>query len=365
MLHRLRNLALAALVIGLGQLVAAPAADLTDSLKPGSVELKSSGPLAFGPDGILFIGDPVAAAIYAVDTGDRTASTSATLPKVEGINEKIASLLGTEAKGIQVKDIAVNKISGNAYLAVARGSGPKATPVVVKVTRDGKLSEFDLGKVKSARADMTNANTKADKTGASAAITHLAYLNGRILVAGMSTEEFSSNLRSIPFPFDKTDNGSSVRIYHGAHGRFETNSPIRVFAHYKIGDQDHILAAYTCTPLVKLPVAQLKPGEKLNAVTVAELGNMNRPLSMIVYNKGGKDYVLMSNSARGMMKIGLDGVDKIEGITSKISKTAGLKYDTINELKGVQKLDAYDKDHAVVLVQQAGGKLDLQTIELP
>ena len=44
--------------------------DDTWGLKPGSVELKSAGPLAFGPDGILFVGDPTSATVYAVSTGD-------------------------------------------------------------------------------------------------------------------------------------------------------------------------------------------------------------------------------------------------------------------------------------------------------
>src|SRR4051812_12915105 len=99
MLHRFCALALA-LVAGLP--LAAAESDLLGSLKEGSVELKSAGPLAFAPQGILLIGDPVAAAIYAVDTGDRTAATSTDRPKVEGINSKIASLLGTEAKEVQV-----------------------------------------------------------------------------------------------------------------------------------------------------------------------------------------------------------------------------------------------------------------------
>jgi hypothetical protein len=89
------------------------------------------------------------------------------------------------------------------------------------------------------------------------------------------------------------------------------------------------------------------------------------PLSIIVYNKGGKDYALIANNARGVMKVSLDGVDKIEGITKRINGTAGLKYETIKDLVGVQKLDAFDKDHAVVLVQDKGGAMKLDTVELP
>lgn len=376
MLHRLLSLAaLAALVVALGQdLAAAPKeADPTEGLKPGTVELKSAGPLAFAPKGVLLVGDPVAAAVYAIDTGDNTADGTGR-PKVEGLDEKIASLLGTETKGVQVRDLAVNPISGNTYLSVARGPGPNAAAVVLKLTRDGKLSEFALKDRKSAKASIPNPVDEA-KAGAAKgkgrrplrqdAITKIAYLNGRVLVAGLSNEEFASNLRSIPFPFDATNKGTSIEMYHGAHGAFETRSPIRVFAPYKIDGEDHLLAAYTCTPLVKIPVKKLEPGTKMMATTVAELGNRNQPLSIIVYNKGGKDYALIANSARGVMKVALDGVDKIEGITKRISDTAGLKYESIKGLAGVQKLDAFDKDHAIVLVQDKGGAMKIETVELP
>jgi hypothetical protein len=358
MLHRLSALVVVLAVLA-GQ---APAADtnLTDSLKSETVTLKSAGPLAFGPQGILFIGDPVAATIYAVDTNDRTAPKSTDRPRVEGINEKIASKLGTEANQIRIADMAVNPLSGNTYLSVARGRGADATPVIMRVGRSGDLDEMSLKDVKSAKATITNASTKNRQE----AITHLAYIKDRVIVAGLSNEDWASTLRAIPFPFTDTDKGAGVQIFHGAHGRFETASPVRVFAAYKIGDEDTLLAAYQCTPLVKIPVRQLKAGEKVKGTTVAELGNRNRPLSMIVYQKGGKDYVLMANSSRGLMKITLDGVDKIEGITKRISDKAGLTYDTIEGKSGVRKLDAFDKDHAVVLLDNKG-RWDLETMELP
>jgi hypothetical protein len=365
MLHRLcALLALAALTVGQAQAAPTDPTDLTKSLKSGKVELKSAGPLAFGPQGVLFVGDPQAATIYAIDSGDRTPSQSKDRPKVMGLNDKIASLLGTETGEVQVKDLAVNPISGTTYLSVARGRGPSAAPVILRVSREGKLSELKLLDVKSSKAAIPN--TAKGRSGLEA-ITHLGYVKGRVLVAGLSTEEWASKLRSIPFPFDKTDKGTSIGIFHGAHGRFETGSPVRVFAPYKIGEEDHLLAAYTCTPLVKIPLAQLKPGEKVKGTTVAELGNRNNPLSMIVYNKGGKDYVLMANSSRGLMKIKLEGVDKVEAITAPVrggTGTAGLTYDTIKDVAGVQKLDAFDKEHAVILVRDKG-KLNLTTIELP
>jgi hypothetical protein len=361
MLYRLSAFAaVAMLALALGQAPAADEADPLASLKEGGATLKSAGPLAFGPKGILFVGDTAAAAIAAIDTGDRDPSAGKEQPKVEDLAGKIAAALGTEEADILIKDMAVNSISGNTYLSVARGKGPTAPAVLLKVTPSGKITELDIKKARGAVASLP----EAGKGGKADSITHIAFVKGRVLVAGLSNEDFASKLRSIPFPFARAEKGTSLEIYHGAHGKWETKSPVRVFAPYKIGDEDHILAAYTCTPLVKMPLNSLKPGEKIKAVTVAELGNRNRPLSMIVYKKDGKDFVLMANSARGLMKISLEGIDKAEGITSRIPGTAGLKYDTIKEAEGVQKLDAFGPGHAVLLTSLKG-KWALTTIALP
>src|ERR1051326_8837269 len=46
------------------------AAKWTADMKEGKVTLQSMGPLAFGPDGILFAADTKAAALVAIATGD-------------------------------------------------------------------------------------------------------------------------------------------------------------------------------------------------------------------------------------------------------------------------------------------------------
>ena len=103
--------------------------------------------------------------------------------------------------------------------------------------------------------------------------------------------------------------------------------------------------------------------------TVAELGSGNKPLSMFVYEKGGKDYILVANNNRGVMKIPTEGIDTIAGITNPvgINKTAGLQYETIKELKKVEKLARLDRDHAVILAKAdtPEGSLYLKAIALP
>ena len=356
-------------VLALALLAAPVSADHHKSgMKAGNADLRSAGALAFGPDGILFVGDSAGGSIYALDTGDTKAGSTVSV-SVKAVNEKVAAMLGTSADQILISDMVINPISKNAYFSVSRGRGPDAMPVILKVDGSGKIFEFSVANVKHSRAALPNAPAAdaKDRRGRSLrvqAITDLAYVDGKVLVAGLSNEEFASTLRSIPFPFSDVGKGTGVEIFHGAHGRFETNAPVRTFVPYEIQKEPHLLAAYTCTPLVKFPLSDLKPGTKVMGTTIAELGNRNRPLDMIVYGKGGTDYILMNNSSRGVMKMSTKDIHKYGGIEEKTDIT-GLPYETIAGLEGVQQLDRLDDDSAVILVQDEGGSMDLKTIALP
>jgi hypothetical protein len=339
----------------------------TAGMRSGKAELKWAGSLAFGPDGILFVGDSIGGSIYAIDTEDRTSGQAAKI-EIKGISEKIAAVLGTSADQILINDLAVNPISKKAYLSVSRGKGPDGIPVILRIDAKGKISEVAMDNVKYSSVSLTDA-PQADLSDARArgrrleAITDIAYVNGNVVVAGLSNEEFSSSLRSIPYPFQDGVKGAGIEIYHGSHGRFETNAPVRTFVAYQIEKQPYILAAYTCTPLVKIPVSDLKPGSKVKGTTIAELGNRNRPLDMIVYRKDGHDFILMSNSSRGVMKMSAEGLDGFKPITSHTEAT-GVPYQTIAELKGVEQMDKYDDANALIL-QSENGSLDLRSIPLP
>src|SRR6202000_170932 len=127
-------------------------------------------------------------------------------------------------------------------------------------------------------------------------ITDMAFINGNLMVDGLSNEEWSSALRSIPYPFKTAAQGATLQIWHSSHGRYETEAPVRTFVPYTIGGKDFILAAYTCTPLVKIPVSDLKPGAKVNGVEIADLGAGNQPLDMVPYRKDGTDYIRVRNT---------------------------------------------------------------------
>jgi hypothetical protein len=373
MKHIVQRAGLALLALGLISTITA-AENWRNGMKEGNAVFKSMGPLAFGPEGILFIADTKSAAVVAVDTGDTKAAGAEKALKVEGINQKVAALLGTAAEEVIIDDVVVNPISRNVYLAVSRGRGPDAIPVLVRVKTDGALEVVSLTKVRFARGELPDAPVEGVVGQGNRAsnprresITDIAFFQDRVLIAGLSNEEFSSTLRAIPFPFKTVANGTSVEIYHGAHGRFETRAPVRTFVPFKVGNEPQLLAAYTCTPLVQIPLSDLKPGAKVKGKTIAELGNMNKPLDMIVYQKDGKDFLLLANSSRGVMKINTDKIENSESITAPVpgGGKKGLTYETIAGWKGVEHLDRYDQQNALVLRKGEAGALNLESLPLP
>ena len=358
------RLILAAL-FGVALLTGPARADLNSSLQRGTVELKSAGALAFGPDNVLFVGDSVGGSVFALGTGDTATGDRKAALNVDNIAGKIADLFGTIAKDVKINDMKVNPATGNVFLAVARGAGPNAGVAILRVDRSGKISEVSLKDIPFAKVDLLNIPKNEKQRTQS--ITSMAFVKDRLFVAGLSNEEFASTLRSIPFPFKDADKGTGIEIFHGAHGRLETNAPIRTFTPFDINGQAHLLASYTCTPLVKIPVEDLKPGSKVRGTTVAELGNMNQPLDMVVYQKDGKTFILMANTARGVMKITTEGIDKTEPITTPVrgGGTAGLKYDKITNLKGVVQLDKLSETQALILVKADDGSFNMTTVDLP
>ncbi len=116
-----------------------------------------------------------------------------------------------------------------------------------------------------------------------------------------------------------------------------------------------------------MPIAKIKSNSKVQGTTVAELGNMNRPLDMIVYKKEGQDFVLMANSNRGVMKISTDELGRESGLNEPVKggRSAGQSYETIESLTDVVQLDKLDDLHAVVMIQPKDGPASIRTIDLP
>lgn len=323
----------------------------------GDVKLKSAGPLAFAPDNTLIVGDPKAAMVYAIQLGKETAAAPT----------KIEMTLPDD---LQVADLAVSPDTGAIYLSVNEGGEGK----IMRVDGD-KLTPVALDKVTRASAQLTNApEDKVVGEGRrrgnprNESITDLAYVDNQVIVTGRTTGEASAGVHAIPYPFQEEGSATSIEIYHAAHGRYEDSAVARVFVPFTIDGKPHLLAGFTCTPLVKFPLGEVaKATSTYRGTTVAELGNRNQPLDMIVYEKDGDKFLLMANSARGVMKVSTDDIERNDGLTEPVrgGGVAGQKYESIDDWKGVVQLDKLNDTTAVIITKAEGQPTVLKTVELP
>jgi hypothetical protein len=326
---------------------------------------------------VLFVGDSTGGAIAAIDTDDRTPARAGSKVDVQGIDEKIAAMVGVMPSDILINDVAVNPISKNVYLSAARGRGPDAAPLVVRIDTAGKLTLLTLDNIKHetvSLADAPDAGGSGRQNPRTQTITDMAFVNGNVMVAGMSNEEWSSALRSIPYPFKSAAKGTQLQIWHSSHGRYETQSPVRTFVPYNIDGKDYVLAAYTCTPLVKIATGELRAGAQVKGTTIADLGAGNQPLDMVPYKKDGHEYILIANSSFGVVKLHADNLGQYKPIDSPtvVPDKAGAPYDKITALTNVRHLTPMDAGNVVVLTSAGGGgfappvgPMSIRTVALP
>lgn len=346
------------------------AAPLIMGMTVGAPDLQSAGTLAFGPENVLFIGDSQGAAVFAVDVKDAGKDSAAEPIAIKGIDVKIASLLGTTPDAVVINDVAVHPASQNVYFAVSRGRGNDARPVVLRANKKGELEEVALQGVPFSKVSIANPPEHGAKTKWGAdlrrmTITDLAFVDGELLIAGMSNTEFASTLRRAPFPFRKDVAVNTLEIFHTSHNKYETHSPIESFLPFTINGKPSLLAGYGCAPIASFTLADLKTKQHLRGNTLAELGGGNRPLDMIAFAKEGQRRVLIANSDRTLMSMSAQDIDKATPMTKPVDAayvSAGVPYLSIAEI-GITQLDNLN-DKFVVVVQRDidDGSLNLRSL---
>jgi hypothetical protein len=343
----------------------APSADTMAPTLIGP-SFSSIGPLNFGPDGTLYAADRQAASILALDLGAPANASTPGTKDIPAIDQKMAAMFGTDAREIAITDLVVHPRTHNSYLSVMRGQGATAQPALVRVDGAGTIEVVSLDAVKYTSVSLPNAPEAATtgRNNRAQSITHMAYLDGHLYITGLSNEEFSSKFWSVPYPFQNADRGTSVEIWHGSHARFETNAPIVTFVPMRVGNQPTLIAGYTCTPLVRFPVSDLKPGAKVMGTTIAELGAGNQPIDMVLYSKDGQQFLLMANTRHGVLKIATDQFGTAAPIKDPVAGTAGVPAEKITSMTDVVQLDLLDSTHSIVLQKASAGPVNLQAFVL-
>jgi hypothetical protein len=293
-------------------------------LATGNPAVKSVGPLAFGPDGIMFVADNASATIFAIDVEDRHHAGETRPIDVENLDSRLAAYLGCPREEVHIRDMAVHPTSQRVYLSVMRGSGDNGVPLIARLTPDGTLEDVSLASVRFSQTEVTNIPSRVEDPNLdpviaarnrerNVAVTDMAYVDGVLLVAGASNEEFVSTLRRFAFPFDNEAVKSSLEIFHVSHGRYETHAPIRTFMPY--GGERSILASYTCTPVVHFSLEDIGSATQLKGRTVAELGSGNTPVDIVSYHSDGEEYLLVSNTKHPLIKIACKNIDQQTPLT--------------------------------------------------
>ena len=303
--------------------------------------IKSLGTMVFNNEGILFVGDNISGSILAFDFRSEKQKKKDFEINIYNIDAQIAAVLGTAQGSVYVNDIAVHPKSGEVYLSVTRGYGLDALPAMLKVNGENQLFVIDLSQVKVTSQSLTKVPNSEDKIGLrgtagssptpkevaksqrslrTLAIVAMEYHNGELFVAGISNEEFCSVLRRIPYPFDGTESISNIEMYHIVHDNYESRAPIRSMAVKTIDGKDQLVAAYTCSPLVIIPLEDLKDGTKVKAKTVGDMGN-GQPIDMVPFKMKGEEMLFVTNNSRSPMVIPVKGLNGAKGVTKKDFKS--------------------------------------------
>ncbi|MEO1319723.1 MAG: hypothetical protein AAFV30_04005 [Pseudomonadota bacterium] len=322
--------------------------------------------LEFGLDDTLFVGDSESGAIHAYDLpGDSRARKADVAYNLLDLDGLFVDALDAEPGTVIYNDLAVHPVTRDAYVSISFRRGGKPVSAVASVSRDGDIRELNLTKVPKTSFQLEETADAAvtfwrDIPAPTLTITDLDYVKGELFVSGISTGEFASTLRRVPYPFDKPAAAANIEMYHAAHAQNETRAPIRAMTVIDLDGEPFVVAAYTCTPLVTLPVDSLEDGAKVTGKTIAELGYGNTPLEVIAFSAADMEgkvgsYVLVVNREMAADLITFDALTEAvaaDGLSTPVpylGATAGVPTTTL-PLAGV--MQAADQDNQFILTMR-------------
>ncbi|MEL7263305.1 MAG: hypothetical protein AAFP69_00640, partial [Planctomycetota bacterium] len=333
----------------------------------GPSDCSTTGPVAAAPDGTLLIGDPKAAKLYAVEVpvvgGARVAP-----PVCADLLGAIAATAGTKTTDVTIGDLVVDQANQRAFVTASVAGevclfAVAGENTVTKVSLD--KTGHSVKQLANPPEDKTVKRGRRSRNRRNESITDIAFQDGKVLVSGLSAGASPSRVLELAYPFAENDITTSVEIFHAAHGRVE-DATIRTFVPMVLDGKPTLLAGFTCTPLVRFRLDDFDGGDKVRGTTVAELGNWNTPLDIIVYQRGEDVFLLMNNTARGVMKINTQGLASREGLDQRVPNggTAGQPFEKIEGLDGVAHMAKWD-DKTALVIAGTKEKPALRPIPLP
>jgi hypothetical protein len=267
--------------------------------------IRSAGAMTFVDANTLVLADRIGGELHALVLPP-SESVSPRAFNLKQLSALVAKALRTKPDKLRFEDMAFRPGTELAYISLSldRGRSLLPAPALVSVDSGGKVNVLNLATVSHTSAAVTD-RPAADKTfwkdvpAATYLVTDLAFHDGRLYVAGLSNAAFASTLRIYDFPFNGRATASSVEMYHAVHNQTETRAPIRKMVIATLNGEPSLIAAYTCTPLVTIPLKDLKDGAHVVGKTVAELGWGSAPVGLVSFDAGQGPMVLLTNSHKG------------------------------------------------------------------
>ena len=304
---------------------------LGDAFESGfanGLDISFAGALEFAQDGTLFVGDNHNGAIYAFEVPGEATDTPFAPSSIANIDDRIAELLGIGTSALEINDMATHPVSQEVYISVTRIGNAGPRPAIIRVTQEQQISLLDLSAL-SFQKQTLNAFPEGETTfnvrGSgpfpplprdvekgeipirSLAIMDIEFYESEIFVAGVAHDNFLSTLRRIPYPFDGTQGIANVEMYHIAHDQYESRAPIRAMSVQEINGEPQLIAAYTCSPIVLVPLAQIQDGASISANTIMDYGN-GQPLDMIPFQMNDETMLFVTSNSRSPQVIPVAGL---------------------------------------------------------
>lgn len=285
--------------------------------------LSSAGALAFGPDGTLFVADTSGRQVVAYDLEGILADQSDYVlgrPQtfegrtiVADLRAALGAQMAAPAEQVEINDVAVHGTTKQIFLSGHRGLGPDAVPFVAAID-GGDVTVLDLESLPSTSHRLETGTPEATlefgRPAGSYAITDLDYYDGEVFVAGVAGDSFDSTLRRVAYPFDGESAETHIEIWHAVHAQWESRAPIIAQTIAELDGEPTLIAVYACTPLVRIPLAELTDGAEIRGEMIGELGYGNTPIDIVQFTNpaDGSSNVLVTHTHRSANQIPLPAI---------------------------------------------------------
>lgn len=328
--------------------------------------LQSAGAITFS-ESTLFVGDSVGNQIVAFDLVGDMLTDQSNYPLgrpqtfegrtiVADLPAEIGQLTGAPADQIIINDVAVHGPTQQIVISAHRGLGPDAVPVLLRINQ-GEVELIDHAAIPATAHGLDStpgtATLEFGQPAAAYTITDVDYYNGELFVSGVSGEDFDSTLRRVAYPFNGAQSETQIEIWHAVHAQWETRAPIISQTIAEIEGVPTLIAVYACTPLVRIPLADLTDGAQIRGEMIGELGYGNTPIDILAYNNpmDGSDNVLVTNTHRSANTIPLQQIASVEPMPVDVPNNfgpAGLTGFPV-PLSDVQHIDLINDSWAVAV----------------